>query len=116
MPAWRSASRTPAPVQLQLPVQPVGTPDTVPGSGVGSLLGCCCVFQESSHVQQSILYSLGKLGSVRLLAAVERCDGNVDVLIHGIVTHSIAIWHHRTKAHCAVCFGANLHAEMQTNK
>lgn len=75
---------------------------------MGSLLGCSCVFQESSHVQQSILYSLGKLGGVSLLAAVEGCDGDVDVIIHGIVTHSIAIWHHWTKAHHTVCLGSNL--------
>ena len=81
------------------------------GSYVGSLSGRGCVFQESSHVQKCILYILGKVGSVRLLAAVEGRDGNVDVLIHGIVTHSIAIWHHWTKAHHTVCLGANLVTE-----
>lgn len=85
----------------------------MPGSSVGSLLDCSCVFQESSHVQQSILYRLGKLGSVCLLNAVEGCDGDVDVLIHGIVTHSVAIWHHWTKAHHTVCLGANLDTEKE---
>lgn len=97
--------RQPVPFQLS---RSLVRPSTAPGSCVGSLLGCSCVFQESSHVQQSILYSLGKLGSVRLLTAVEGRDGDVDVLIHGIVTHSVAIWHHRTKAHHAVCLRANL--------
>ena len=82
--------------------------NTTAGSRVGSLLGFGRVFQEGPHVQQSPLYSLGKLGSVCLLTAVEGRDGDVDVLIHGIVTHSIAIWHHWTKAHHAVCLGANL--------
>lgn len=84
---------------------------TMPGSSVGSLLGRSRVFQESSHVQQSILYSLGKLGGVRLFTAVEGRDGDVDVLIHGIVTHSVAIWHHWTEAHHTVCLGANLDTE-----
>ncbi len=78
---------------------------------MGSLLGCSCILQEGSHVQQSILYSLGKLGSVRLLTAVEGRDGDVDVLIHGIVAHSIAIWHHRTEAHHTVGLGTNLDTE-----
>lgn len=97
--------RQPVPFQLS---RSLVRPSTTPGSCVGSLLGYSCVFQESPHVQQSILYSLGKLGSVRFLAAVEGRDGDVDVLIHGIVTHSVAIWHHRTKAHHAVCLRANL--------
>lgn len=89
--------------------------NTMPGFSVGSVLGWNCVFQEGSHVQQSILYSLGKPGSVGVLTAVEGRDGDVDVLIHGIVTHSVAIWHHRTKAHHAVCLWANLY-HTQTNK
>lgn len=86
------------------------------GSCVGSLSGRSCVFQESSHVQQCVLYSLSEVGSVCLLTAVEGCDGNVDMLIHGIVTHSVAIWHHWTKTHHAVCLRANLDIEMQERK
>lgn len=104
-----------APFHLQLPCGLVEY--SVLSSYVGSLLfGCSCVFQKSPHVHQSILYSLGELGSVGFLTAVEGRDGNVYVLIHGIVTHSIAIWHHWTKAHHAVCLRANLDTDMRPNK
>lgn len=86
------------------------------GSCVGSLSGRSCVFQERSHVQQCVLHGLSEVGSVCLLAAVEGCDGNVDVLIHGIVTHAVAIWHRWAKTHHAVRLRANLDVEMQGSK
>lgn len=110
-----SMPATPAPVHLQLPCGLVE--HTKQSSCVGSLLfGCSCVFQESPHVQQSIFYSLGEFGSVCFLTAVKGRDGNVDVFIHGIVTHSIAIWHHWTKAHHAVCLRANLETETRIDE
>lgn len=98
--------------QIPAPIQAVRT-KTLQQAVEGSLLGSSCILQKGSHVQQSIFYSPGKLGSVCLLTAVEGCDGDVDVLIHGIVAHSIAIWHHWTKAHHAVCLGANLDTETE---
>lgn len=79
-----------------------------------SLLSCSgCIFQEDSHVQQGALYSLGEPGRVGLLTAVEGCDGHVNVLIHGIVTHSVAVGHHWTEAHDTVRLWAHLTKEQQ---
>merc|ERR1712142_1277836 len=87
-----------------LPMPPISSsvePSTQPGGStpmpglcVGSLFGLVSVLQESPHVQQSILYSSGKPGGMGLLAAVEGSDCNVDVIIHWVVTHAVAIWHH----------------------
>ena len=114
MPVWRSANGSGnSLIQFQLPYIFISS---MPVSCVGSLSDRGCVFQKSSHVQQCFLHSLGKVGSICLLTAVEGCDGNVDVLIHGIVAHSIAIWHHWTKAHHTVCLGANLDMETETTQ
>lgn len=73
-----------------------------------SVLGRSCVFQHGSNVQQGVFHSLGEPGGVCLLAAVEGRDGDVDVLFHGVVTHAVAVGHHRTEAHHAVGLGAHL--------
>lgn len=73
-----------------------------------SVLGRSCVFQQGAHVQQGVLHSPGEPGGVCLLAAVEGRDGDVDVLFHGVVTHSVAVGHHRTKAHHTISLGAHL--------
>merc|ERR1719369_404802 len=106
MAMWLTA--TASTLSLVAPSTQPGGSTPMPGGCEGSLLGLVSVLQESSHVQQSILYSAGKPGGMGLLTAVEGSDCDVDVISHWVVTHSVAIWHHRTKAHCTVCLRTNL--------
>lgn len=70
--------------------------------GFGRLL------QQRPHVQQCVLHGLGQSYRTRLLAALERWYGEVDVIAHGVVAHAISIWHHGAKAHDAVRLGGYL--------
>lgn len=90
-----------------LPGGDVNGPHQVP-TGHWSVLGRSCVFQQGSHVQQGVFHGAGELCGVGLLTAVEGCDGNVDVLVHWVVAHSVAVWHYRAEAHHAIGLGADL--------
>lgn len=45
---------------------------------------------------------------VRLFARVERRQGEIDVVIHGVVAHAVAVLDNRTEAHDAVRLRWNL--------
>lgn len=70
--------------------------------GFGRLL------QQRPHVQQRPLHGLGQPGRARLLAALERRYGEVDVVAHGVVAHAVAVGHHGAETHDAVRLGRHL--------
>lgn len=60
------------------------------------------LFQNSLHVQQRLLQGLSQLGGVGVRARVEGRNGEVDVILHGVVTDPEPVGYHRTETHHAV--------------
>lgn len=74
----------------------------------GSELGPGVALQQSTHVQKRLFQVMCHAGSVGLSTAVVGRHGEVDVGLHGVVAHAIAIWDHGPEGHDAVCLGRDL--------
>lgn len=69
------------------------------------------LFHERPHVQQGILYGLGQMCRFGFFTGVKGRHGEVDVIIHGVVAHAVAIGHDGAKTHDTVRLGWHLATE-----
>lgn len=76
--------------------------------GGSSQLGPRVTLQQSAHVQECLLQVVRQAGCIGLGTAVVGRHREVDVRLHGVVAHTIAVWDHGPKEHDAICLGRDL--------
>lgn len=79
-----------------------------------SQFGSRRLLQQCPHVQQRVHHCLSQLCCGCFFAAIESRHCKVDVVVHGVVAHTVPVGDNRAKAHDAVGLGWDLFEDIRS--